>query len=136
MYVLPGMSWLMGTSFIPSNNWQSLRSSRTSTPACEYSLSVKHRVGDDCSTTLMSFVFLCIHLHWAGVNATRLSAGVFPSRISPIWIIVRVWYGRILNCAKLGLNGIPNKLIKIMRFYRLGRVLTLQIGSHQTKQER
>jgi hypothetical protein len=30
---------------------------------------------------------LCSHLHCAGVNATRLSAGIFPSRIKAIMVM-------------------------------------------------
>src|SRR6185503_18907709 len=44
--------------------------------------------------TLMSGAFFCIHLHCAGVRATLLSAGIFPSRNKPILIIHYWFYGR------------------------------------------
>jgi hypothetical protein len=36
--------------------------------------------------------FFWIHLHWAGVSATLLSAGIFPSRIKPILVILPVYH--------------------------------------------
>jgi molecular chaperone HscB len=43
----------------------------------------------DCTVTLTSSKFLWSHLHCAGVSATRLSAGIFPSLIKPIFSINR-----------------------------------------------
>src|SRR4051812_30741401 len=83
MYVFPGNSILTGTSFIPSNKLQSERSSCSITPDRSYSLSVKQRVTEGCAKILES-VFFNNHLHCAGVSATRLSAGIFPSQINPI----------------------------------------------------
>src|ERR1043165_6697007 len=83
-YVLPGISSSMGTSLMPRRISQSLISSLTSAPAEMYSLSAKHRCGEDCTTIFRLEAFFWIHLHCAGVNATLLSAGILPSFINPI----------------------------------------------------
>jgi hypothetical protein len=77
----------MGTSLIPKKISQSDISSLTSTPAMENSRSVKQRVDELSTIILTEFEFFCIHLHWAGVSDTLLSAGALPSLINPILTI-------------------------------------------------
>lgn len=86
----------MGTSLIPNKISQSERSSFTSTPADKYSLSLKQRWEDDCATIFTWPEFLCTHLHWAGVSATLLSAGIFPFpyKSDSCHIALLVSYGR------------------------------------------